>query len=198
MKTIAIFAAISLSGGSAFAQEHPLFCWYNEHAAYTGADGAPPVASLGKVEKTGHSGDRAYSYVVSANDGTACPNELPLGTKTAMTVPLVRQDDANCTNDDVSAKERAATGGSVTVFRRSNGTTDVLVHLAGGASPNTTYEFYLKCIRKLGSVRTDGNGNGDASFDFLPETTGSTLAFDMYPQGAPSGSRYQSLRLTRN
>jgi len=198
MKTIAIFAAISLSAGSAFAQEHPLSCWYNEHAAFTGGDGGPPIASVGKVEKTGQSGDHAYSYVILAKDASACPKELPLGTKTAMTVPLVRQDNANCTNDDVSAREPAATGGSATVFRRSNGTTDVLVHLTGGVAPNTTYEFYLKCVRKLGSIRTDANGHGDGSFDFLPDTTGSTFAFDMYPEGAPLGSRYQSLRVTRN
>jgi len=198
MKKIVIVAALSLNAGSAIAQDQPLVCWYNEHAAFTQAEGAPATAQIGKVESTGQSGDRAFSYTISAIDGAACPNELPLGTKTAVTVPLVRQDYGSCTSDDVSANDPAAIGGSVTVFRRSNGATEVLAHLAGKTAPNTTYEFYLKCVRKLGTIRTDGNGRGDGSFDFPPNAAGSALAFDMYPEGAPSGNRYQSLPVSHN
>jgi hypothetical protein len=195
---IATFAALAFNANAALAQNHPLSCWYNEHAGYAGSDNAPAAASIGKIEKTGKKGDHAYSYTISAKDGASCPIELPLGAKTATTVALVRKDDANCTNDKVSGDDPAAINGSVTIARRSNGTTDVFVHLAGGVAPNTAYGFYLKCVRKLGSVRTDANGKGNGSFDFLPGVAGSTFAFDMYPEGAPLGDRFQSLQVTLN
>ena len=66
------------------------------------------------------------------------------------------------------------------------------VKLAMTASPNTTYHFYLKCVRELGTVVTGDEGAGFATFTFPTNSTGGTYAFDMYPAGAPLGNKFQS------
>lgn len=197
MKKLFLGAALLLNAGSAFAEDKPLICWYNDHAALTGADSAPANAVIGSVESTRREGDHAFSYVISAKDSTVCPNELPLGTKKALTVPLVRQDNANCTNDDVAITDASVTGGSATVFRRSNGATEIIVRLVGGTTPNTTYDFSLKCHHKLGSIKTDASGNGHGSFDFIAEDLGPNVAFDLRAEGAAAGNTFQSLRVPR-
>jgi hypothetical protein len=60
-------------------------------------------------------------------------------------------------------------------------------------TPNTTYHFFLKCVRLLGDITTDPEGIGLATFTFQTSDVGSTFAFDMYPEGAPSGNKFQSM-----
>jgi hypothetical protein len=63
-------------------------------------------------------------------------------------------------------------------------------------SPNTTYHFYLKCVRQLGDIKTGDEGTGFATFVFPTSSVGSTYAFDMYPEGAPSGNKFQSVTVS--
>ncbi len=148
-KSILAAAAVIPVAGAAFAQNKPITCWYNDHADFTSADSAPAGATIGSVVKAS-SGDKTYSYTISARDGMACPVQLPLSTSTALTVALVRQDDGNCTNDNVADTGSAAVVGSVTVFPETSTTSTAAIRLAG-ASPNTSYRIFLKCFRQLGT-----------------------------------------------
>jgi hypothetical protein len=108
-------------------------------------------------------------------------------------ISLVRQDFSDCNNADVSAKDPSRVGGTAIVERRSGGSGRVLVSL--GAQPNTTYHFFLKCIRRLGDLTTDLDGFGSAIFQFGTGETADISAFDMYPEGAPPGNKYQSVQV---
>jgi len=134
MKTIwksILTATVILPGaGTAFAQNQPLTCWYDDHADFTSADSAPAGATIGSVVKA-RSGDKTYSYTISARDGTACPVQLPLATKTATTVALVRQDDGSCTNDNVADTGSAVLAGSATVSPETSATSTAAIRLAG-------------------------------------------------------------------
>jgi hypothetical protein len=192
-------AAAAFDAAPALAQDQTLVCWYSENGAYASASAAPAGATIGAVLRTGDSGDTAYSYVISARDGASCPYQVPLATKTAKTVPLVRQDESNCTNDDISGADPAVLGGSVTVFRASSRTTGVSVHLTGATAPNTTYRVKLKCDHQLGTVRTDEKGDGNATFDFVNDGVGTSFAFDITPESAPTakGNTFQSVTTSR-
>ncbi|WOJ90714.1 hypothetical protein RZS28_05335 [Methylocapsa polymorpha] len=195
---IAAAAAAAIHAAPAVAEDQALVCWYNDDGAFASASGAPATAKMGAVERTGDSGGTAYSYVISARDGGACPYQVPLGTKSAKTVPLVRQDESNCTNDDVSSADAAVLGGSVTVFRASSQLTGVSVHLTG-AAPNATFRVKLKCDHQLGTVKTDAKGDGNATFDFVSNSVGPSYAFDISPElaSAGNGNTFQSVKITR-
>ncbi|MGH6835041.1 MAG: hypothetical protein ACREC9_05715 [Methylocella sp.] len=190
-KTILTAAVILPSAGAAFAQNQPLTCWYNDHADFTSADSAPAGATIGSVVKAA-SGDKTYSYTISARDGTACPVQLPLATKTATTVALVRQDEGSCTNDKVGDTDSAAVAGSVTVSFETSSTSTAAIRLAG-VSPNTSYRIFLKCFRQLGTLRTDASGNAGRTVDFPTDAAQAVYAFEIFPEGAPAGSKLQSL-----
>ena len=199
MKTIwknILTATVLLPGaGAAFAQNRPLTCWYDDHADFTSADRAPAGATIGSVVKTG-SGGKTYSYTISARDGTACPVQLPLSTTTAVTVALVRQDEGSCTNDNVADTGSAVLAGSATVSPETSTTTTAALRLAG-ATPNTSYHVYLKCFRQLGMMRTDANGNAGRTFDFPTDAVGAVIAFEIFPEGAPPGTKLQSLAVKK-
>ncbi len=191
-------AAAALHAAPALAGDQTLICWYNDNGAFASAAAAPANATIGAVARTGDSGDTAFSYVISARDGAACPYQVPLATKTAKTVALVRQDESNCTNDDVSSADPAVLGGSITVFRTSSRTTGVSVHLTGPAKPNITYRVKLKCDHQLGTVRTDEKGEGNATFDFVNDSVGPSYAFDVAPEtAAGNGDTFQSVKISR-
>jgi hypothetical protein len=184
-------ATVFLPGaGAAYAQNQPLTCWYNDHADFTSADSAAG-ATIGSVVKA-DSGDKTYSYTISARDGTACPVQLPLATTTALTVALVRQDEGSCTNDNVADSGSAVLAGSATVSRETSATSTAAIRLAGTA-PNTSYHVYLKCFRQLGMIRTDAAGNAGRTFDFPTDAVGPVIAFELSPDGAPPGTKLQSL-----
>ena len=74
---------------------------------------------------------------------------------------------------------------------RSGATTNVKVGITG--TPNTKYHFFLKCVRILGDIQTYDEGVGEGSFSFKTNEIGNVFAFDMYPEGAPTGNKYQSV-----
>src|SRR2546430_16689196 len=149
-KTILTATVILLGASAAFGQNQPLTCWYNDHADFTSADSAPAGATIGSVVKAG-SGDKTYSYTISARSGTACPVQLPLSTTTAVTVALVRQDEGSCTNDTVADTGSAVPAGSATVSPETSATSTAAIRLVG-VSPNTSYRIFLKCFRQLGTL----------------------------------------------
>ena len=108
-------------------------------------------------------------------------------------VQMVRQDQADCTNDNVNADDPSRSGGTVWIVRQADGNTTVKVAIT--ASPNTVYHFYLKCVRQLGDIKTQDEGDGIATFEFPTSATGPVYAFDMYPEGAPPGNKFQSVQV---
>jgi hypothetical protein len=187
--------ALLTAGSSAFAANKPLTCWYNEHADFASADDAGPDAVVGEVKKA-DSGDKAYSYTISARDGTACPVQLPLSSLTAVTVALVRQDEGSCTNENVTDNSSVPLGGSVTIARATEESSTAGIRLVG-MSPNTNYRISLKCVRGLGSVRTDADGNGGRTVDFPIGSAGSTYAFEIAPEGDAAAGKLQSLPIKK-
>ncbi|MGJ5177774.1 hypothetical protein ACQR16_11390 [Bradyrhizobium oligotrophicum] len=103
---------------------------------------------------------------------------------------LVRQDNSDCTNSDVKADDPSRIGGTVQVTRQADG--KLRVKIAITAAPDTTYHFFLKCVRSLGDVKTEDEGQGAAEFELSADGAPPVLAFDMYPEGAPSGQKFQS------
>jgi hypothetical protein len=194
-KNILTATVIFPGAGTAFAQNQPLTCWYDGHADFTSADRAPASATIGSVVKA-KSGDKSYSYTISARDGTACPVQLPLATTTAVTVALVRQDEGSCTNDNVADTGTTVLAGSATVFRETSTSSVAAIRLAG-TTPNTSYHVYLKCFRQLGMIRTDAAGNAGRTFDFPTDAVGSIIAFEISPEGAPQGTKLQSLSVRK-
>lgn len=108
-------------------------------------------------------------------------------------VTLVRQDFSDCSNANVSDSDPSRVGGTALVVRASDAITHVLVNLA--SRPNTTYHFFLKCIWLLGNLTTGDEGSGTALFQFRTESAGDIFAFDMYPEGAPPGDKFQSVQV---
>jgi hypothetical protein len=104
-------------------------------------------------------------------------------------VALVRQDFSDCENGNVSPS--GYMGGTAWVVRGADGTTSVKVGIT--AQRNTTYHFFLKCVRKLGDIQTYDEGVGEAIFSFRTNEIGNVFAFDMYPEGAPTGNKYHSV-----
>jgi hypothetical protein len=102
-------------------------------------------------------------------------------------VDLVRQDQSDCTNTTVPVNPL----GTVSLNRDSDGNTNVKVAMT--ISPDTTYHFFLKCVRQLGDITTGDEGTGFGAFTFQTSEVGATYAFDMYPEGAPPGNKFQSV-----
>jgi hypothetical protein len=48
-------------------------------------------------------------------------------------------------------------------------------------------------VRQLGTITTEDEGEGNGSFEFPTNLTGSVVTFDMYPDGAPAGNKFQSV-----
>jgi hypothetical protein len=184
-------AAVLAAGGPAFAENQPLTCWYNDHADLTSADRAAAGATVGSVTKYG-SGDKTYNYTSLARDGTACPVQLPLSSLTAVTVALVRQDDDSCGNENVVDSGSAVVAGSVTVARATEESSTAGIRLVGLA-PNTSYRILLKCVRQLGTVRTDADGNAGRTVDFPNSAPGPVYSFEISPEGDSTGNKLQSL-----
>ncbi len=111
----------------------------------------------------------------------------------AVEVFLIRQDFSDCTNANVNANNPSSIGGTAWMVRQSDGNTSVKVAIT--ASPNTVYRLYLKCVRQIGDITTQDEGEGNGVFEFPTNLTGSVYAFDMYPDGAPSGNKFQSVQV---
>jgi hypothetical protein len=109
-------------------------------------------------------------------------------------VYLVRKDQSDCTNSDVPNVDSPLVAGNVWVTRLHDGNTSVKVALT--ARPATTYRFFLKCVRPLADITTDDEGVGMASFAFPSNLVGAVYAFDMFPEGAPPGNKFQSAQVS--
>lgn len=196
MKKTTMSAALVLSAGfcnaPAIAADQPLTCHYDARGDFTSAEPAPGAA-VGSVERAGWM-SVGYVYVISAKDGSACPGQVPLGTKIALTAPIVRQAALNCASA-AGAGDGAVLGGSVTVFRAPGHAIAVTVRMNGGATPNTKYNLSVNCEHVLGGVRTDAQGNGDARFSFVETEVGPTFALGLAAE-APAGDVFQSVALT--
>jgi len=105
---------------------------------------------------------------------------------------LIKRDFSDCLNSDVSPGD-SPVGGYLTVDRGTDGSTHVRVSMSG--RPNTTYHLFLKCVRLIGDVSTGDDGFAIANFDFPTSWAGDVFAFDMYPEGAPLGDKFQSVRV---
>ena len=104
---------------------------------------------------------------------------------------LIRQDESDCTNSTVPSANPPDQRGIVSIVRENDGNT--LVKVAMTVAPNTTYHFFLKCVRQLGDITTSDEGVGTAVFSFPTNLTGAAYGFDMYPEGAPAGNKFQSM-----
>ncbi|SFK56300.1 hypothetical protein [Methylocapsa palsarum] len=193
MKKTSLCAALTLCASPAFAADQPLTCHYDGHGDLTSSEAAPAGATVGSVERNGWFGD-GYIYVISAKDGSACPGQVPLGTKTALTAPIVRQPTLNC-GTSASAGDGAVLGGSVTVFHAPAKAIAVTVRMNGGTTPNTKYKFSVNCEHVLGSLQTDAQGNGDARFSFVESEVGPSFALGLAAD-EPAGNIFQSVPLT--
>ncbi len=196
MRNLLLGIMVLANADIAFAQDQTFICYYNRAADFTSVEKAPASSKVGEVGSAGYGGDKAYSYVVSARDDAACPNQLPLGAKTATTVALVRHESSSCTNDDVSAAEPAKLGGSVTIYRVSSRASGANMHLVGG-TPDTTYAVFVKCGERLGTLKTDAQGRADRTFNFPLAGTGSAVAFELAPEGGAVGGKLQSVKITK-
>src|SRR6266700_409092 len=90
---------------------------------------------------------------------------------------LIRQDSSDCTNANVNADDSSRIGGTAWAVRRPDGNTGVKVAIT--ATPNTVYHFYLKCVKSLGDIKTEDEGEAVANFEFPTNSVGSVFAFDM-------------------
>jgi hypothetical protein len=102
---------------------------------------------------------------------------------------LIRQDFSDCNNSEVNANNPSLIGGAFWVVRQSNGSTTAKVGIT--ASPDTTYNLYHKCVGQIGTITTGDEGVGEGVFTF--QTNPGILTFDMYPNGAPAGNKFQSV-----
>jgi len=193
--TFSAAAVLVLTGVPAFAENKPLTCWYSAGADFTSATPGDSGNPIGSVKHSG-SGDKTYSYVISARDGSACPLQLPLSVETALTVALVRQESDSCSNDNVSDAGQAPVTGSVTVFNTTYNSMTAGVKLSG-AAPNALYRVFIKCGKQLGAFRTDAEGNGGRTFNYLTEALNPAYGFEIVPDGAEAGGKLQSLSLKK-
>src|SRR5215210_1828726 len=105
--------------------------------------------------------------------GSANNNQLKI-------VGLVPQDFSDCRNGNVTDNGNWTKGGIAYVSRNSDGTTTVKV--SATLTPNTTYHFFLKCVRLLGDIKADEEGIGNGEFSFQTNSVSNVFAFDMYPE----------------
>lgn len=122
--------------------------------------------------------------------GPQAPIAAPRLPANVREVYLVKQDQSDCTNTTVPGSDSSNIGGTLSLTRGNDGNTTVTIAMT--ASPNMTYHFFLKCVRQLGDIKTEDEGVGFATFAFPTNSAGSTYAFDMYPEGAPAGNKFQS------
>ena len=109
-------------------------------------------------------------------------------------VYLVRKDESNCTNSDVPNVDSPLVAGNIWVTRLHDGNTSVKVAVT--AKPATKYNLFLKCVRQLATVTTDDEGVANVTLAFPTNLVGPVFAFDMYPDGAPAGNKFQSAQVS--
>jgi hypothetical protein len=128
--------------------------------------------------------------------GTSIAQQIPRPPKVPnqTQVYLVRQDFSDCTNSNVPNTDSPLVSGNIWLTRTTDGNTQVKVAMT--ASPNTTYHFFLKCVRLLTDITTDADGVANVGFSFPTNAVGNVYAFDVYPEGAPAGNKFQSAQVS--
>lgn len=105
-------------------------------------------------------------------------------------VALIRQDDGgSCDNSGVQP-DPERTVGQVVCQRQDDGSTVVSVSCT--LKPDHSYNFFLKCVRLLGTFRTDDEGIAAAKYVFNTGEAGNDYAFDCYTEQPVPGDIYQS------
>lgn len=115
----------------------------------------------------------------------------PAAAQTVVQAPLVLQDFSDCQNGNVTDPSGLLTKGTVFIVKNNDGSINLKVGIT--LVPNTTYHFFLKCVRLLGDITTGDEGTGNGIFTIPPNTVGNVFAFDSYPEGAPAGNKMQSV-----
>jgi hypothetical protein len=133
---------------------------------------------------------RGWGYALS------CATALMLASGAAQaqsvtSVPLVLQDFSDCQNGNVADPSGLLTKGTAWIVKNGDGSLNIKVGIT--LVPNTTYHFYLKCVRQIGDITTGDEGTGEAVFAVPSGTVGNVFAFDSYPEGAPAGNKMQSM-----
>ena len=129
------------------------------------------------------------AVLLAATGPTAAQEKARLPAK----VSMVRQDFSDCQNGNVNDNGGLLTSGTAWLVSNNDGTTTVKVAIT--VNPDTTYHFFLKCVRLLGDIKTDDEGTGEAVFTFKTNEVGRVFGFDMYPEGAPAGNKFQSVQV---
>lgn len=122
------------------------------------------------------------------------PTSASAAAKVRNLTLLVQQNFSDCVNSNVNSAPPAVVGGEGLVTERDDGQTTVNIRLTK-VTPNTTYHFFLKCHYQLGDIVTNAAGRGNNTFSFPTNAAGAIFAFDMYPDGAPFGNKYQSVQI---
>lgn len=133
----------------------------------------------------------AAAVTLSCVAGAQKPPGPPLPIEGIETF-MIRQDSSDCNNSTVNANNPALIGGTAYVLRQSNGSTQIKIAISG--TPNTTYVLYHKCVGQIGTITTQDEGEGTGLFTF--QTNPGIVTFDMYPNGAPAGNKFQSVPIT--
>jgi len=107
---------------------------------------------------------------------------------------LVRQDQSDCINSDVPNVDSPLVSGNLWVTRLHDGNTSVKIAVT--AKPKTAYHFFLKCVRQLVDITTDEEGVVNVTIAFPTSLVDAVYAFDMYPEGAPAGNKFQSAQVS--
>jgi hypothetical protein len=116
---------------------------------------------------------------------------VPAKAQSVTSVPLVLQDFSDCQNGNVADPGGLLTKGTAWIVKNADGSLNIKVGIT--LVPDTTYHFFLKCVRQLGDITTGDEGTGIATFTVPPNTVGNVFAFDSYPEGAPAGNKMQSM-----
>ncbi len=116
---------------------------------------------------------------------------LPAVAQSFTSAPLIMQDFSDCQNGNVADPNGQNTVGTVFIVKNRDGSITLKVGIT--VKPDTTYHFYLKCVRQLGDITTGDEGTGNAIFTIPANTVGNVFAFDSYPEGAPAGNKMQSM-----
>jgi hypothetical protein len=122
---------------------------------------------------------------------SAVVTAAPAQAQSVTTVPLIRQDFSDCQNNNVTDPNGVLTAGTVWLVKNTDGSINMKIGMT--VQPDTTYHLFLKCVRLLGDITTGDEGVGEAQYTIPPNTVGNVFAFDMYPEGAPLGNKFQSM-----
>jgi hypothetical protein len=115
----------------------------------------------------------------------------PVAAQQVTSVPLILQDFSDCSNGNVTDPNGLLTKGTAWIVKNGDGSLNIKVGFT--LVPNTTYHFFLKCVRLLGDITTGDEGTGEGIYTVPAGTVGNVFAFDSYPEGAPAGNKMQSM-----